>query len=308
MQKESIILTNEEKENIIKNNKFIGSGMDGNLYKVGPNVYKFYKNDDTYLDTKKEGIYDSEGVNIQNYKQLRNKINNKDNRIFNFFDKDGVILAREDAILKAVETSGNVKKTYLPNHIIYEKNNNRKKAIGCVYPYYKNTIGIYASAYLPLRQRLMICKELIGKVSELLDNNVYPITLAQRSDIFPVSKSESNILLGLNLRPYIVDLDGNSTFYTEEYSHYYTSLVLSSLSTLVMEIISKIKIYDDHVLNDTVCTDEIVSSYVSNYINELINEFSKVGIPEKLTQKYFEYGKLEMNDIKKLIKSVEKKH
>ena len=33
---------------------------------------------------------------------------------------------------------------------IYENN----KAIGCVYPYYKNTVGIYASAYLPIKLRL----------------------------------------------------------------------------------------------------------------------------------------------------------
>ncbi len=304
MQKQVIRITKQEREEIEKKNKFVGSGMDGNLYRVGPNVYKFYKDNRNIIDADKESIFDNDGVNVTDFKALRNKAKNRDNRILNYVDENGVILAREDAILKAIELGDKVKKTYLPNHIIYENN----KAVGCVYPYYKNTVGIYASAYLPMSQRLRICKELINKVDELLDNNIYPLSLAQRSENFPMSKKDSNILLGLDGKTHIVDLDGNSTLYSETYSHKNTSLALASLSTLIIEILSKIKIYDENVYDYESVLDYRTNEIVAKYIENMVEEFSKVGIPEHLSNKYYEYGKLEMHDIKKLVKSVEKKH
>ena len=304
MKKEVIRITTKEKEEIMKNNKFVGSGMDGYLYRVGPNVYKFYKENRTMIDENKESIYDIDGVNVSDYKTLRNKATNIDNRILNYVDEDGVILAREEAILKSIELGHKVKNTYLPNHIIYENN----KAVGCVYPYYKYTVGIYASAYLPLKLRLQICKDIIVKVQELLDNNIYPLSLAQRSDEFPLSKKDSNILLGLDGKTHIVDLDGNSTLYSKGYSHKNTSLTLASLSTLVLEILSKIKIYDDNVFESESILEYKNNEFIRNYINEMVNNFVLSGIPENLATKYYEYGKLEMNDIKRLIRKKEKKH
>ena len=302
MQKEVIRLTKQERVDIENNNKFVGSGIDGNLYKVGPNVYKFYKNKKDIIDSDKEGIYDSDGVNVTNFKNLRNKSVIVDNRILNYIDNEGVILAREEAILKAIELGDKVKQTYLPNNIIYENN----KAIGCVYPYYRNTFGIYASSLLPLRLRLQICKEIISKVEELLDNNIYPLSLAQRSDEFPISKKESNILLGLDLKTHIVDLDGNSTLYSQDYSHKHTTLALASLSTLVLEILSKIKIYDENFSNMESIIDYKSNDCLKKYIDDMIEEFVKAGIPEHFAHKYYEYGKLEMSDIKRLVREVEK--
>jgi hypothetical protein len=302
MQKQVIRLSKQERFDIENNNKFIGSGKDGNLYKVGSNVFKFYKDNKSLLDSNKEGIYDSDGVNVTNYKNLRNKSVVIDNRILSYVDGEGVILAREEAILKAIELGEKVKQTYLPNNIIYDNN----KAIGCVYPYYKNTLGIYASSLLPLRLRLQICKEIISKVEELLDNNIYPLSLAQRSDEFPISKKESNILLGLDLKTYIVDLDGNSTLYSQNYSHKHTTLALASLSTLVLEILSKIKIYDDNFSNMESIIDYKSNECFKRYIDDMIEEFVKAGIPEHFAHKYYEYGKLEMSDIKRLVREVEK--
>ena len=307
MQKKEVIrLSREEMEKIMRDNKKIGEGLDGVLYKDNNvnNVLKFYKDSHEIIDAGKESIYDGDGVNITDYKLLRNKTKGSDNRILNYVDENGVILAREEAILKAIELGDKVKKTYLPNHIIYVDN----KAVGCVYPYYNTPLGIYASAYMPLRRRLQVCKQLIVKVQELLDNNIYPLSLAQRSDKFPVLRKDSNVLLDLNGKVNIVDLDGNSTLYSENYSHTHTSLTLASLSTLVLEIISKIKIYDDNIYDQESLLDPQANEAINEYIESVIDEFVKVGIPENIACKYYEYGKLEMNDIKRLVRSVEKKH
>ena len=304
MQKQVIRLTIKEENEIREKCKFVGSGLDGDLYKVGPNVFKFYKDNVNYINSNKERIFDVEGVNVSDYKSLRNNSNNRDSRILNFVDQDGVILAREDAILRAIELGSKVKKTYLPNNIIYENN----RAVGCVYPYYNNTIGIYAAAYLPMKLRLQICREVIMQVEELLDNNIYPLSLAQRDDKYPISKKNSNILLGLDGKTHIVDLDGNSTLYSQEYSHTNTSLTLASLSTLILEILSKVKIYDDNISDYESLMDYSNNLALKVYIEDRVREFIKVGIPENIANKYYEYGKLEMRDIKRLVKSVEKKH
>ncbi len=305
-KKEVIKLTKEEKQKIMVDKNLVGSGSDGVLYKDNNNinVYKFYKDDKDIIDVNKESIYDNDGVNITDFKLLRDKLKGSDNRILNYVDEHGVILAREDAILKAIELGDKVKQTYLPNHIIYENN----RAIGCVYPYYKNTLSIYASTILPLRLRLQICKQLISKVEELLNNNIYPLALAQRSEVFPMLNKESNVLIDIKRNVHIVDLDGNSTLYSEGYSHNNTSLTLASLSTLILEIISRVKIYDDNVFDYNSLLDSQTNDFVNKYIEKLINEFVKVGIPENIANKYYDYGKLEMHDIKKLVREVEKKH
>lgn len=305
MQKQVIRLTSKEIEEIKSKNKIVGSGSEATLYKVGPNVYKFYNDKDPIIKIDNK-VLDEDGVNILCYKKLRENTKINDNRILNYKDSDGVILAKEEAIIKAIETGSKVKLSYLPNNIIYEDN----KAIGCVYPYYKNTLGVYSAAYLPERIKLMVCKDLISKVSELLDNNVYPLDLDKRSVSNPISKAESDVLLeyGFNIGTHIVDLDGASTLYTESYSHNKTSVVLYSLTSMVLEILTKIKLYEDKLSDDDFVFDGNDYSYYQEYVNKHIDEMVKYGIPENLALKYYEYGKLEMTDIKRLIRSVEKKH
>lgn len=305
MQKQVIRLTSKEIEEIKNKNKMVGSGSEATLYKVGPNVYKFYNDKDPVIKID-NAILDDDGVNVSCYKRLRNISKKDDNRILTYKDNDGVILAKEEAIIKAIESGSKVKLSYLPNNIIYEDN----KAIGCVYPYYKNTLGVYSAAYVSERLKLMACKDLVSKVDELLENNIYPLNLDKRNVSNPIKRDECDVLLehGFNYGVHIVDLDGNSTLYTESYSHNKTSLVLSSLASMVLEILTKIKIYEDKLSDDDFVFDGNGYSYYQEYVNKHINEMVKYGIPEKLALKYYEYGKLEMNDIKRLIRSVEKKH
>ena len=305
MQKQVIRLTSKEIEEIKRKCKVVGTGSEAELYKVGPNVYKFYKNNDSIIKID-DKVLDEDGVNILCYKKLRDNTKIGDNRILNYKDNDGVILAREEAIIKAIEAGSKVKLSYLPNNIIYEDN----KAIGCVYPYYKNTLGIYSAAYVSERLKVMACKDLVSKVEELLDNNIYPLNLDKRSVSNPIKRDECDVLLehGFNYGVHIVDLDGSSTLYTESYSHNKTSLVLSSLTSMVLEILTKIKLYEDKLSDDDFSLDGSDYSYYQEYVNKHIEEMIKYGIPENLASKYYEYGKLEMNDIKRLIRSVEKKH
>ncbi|MBE6159076.1 MAG: hypothetical protein E7159_04565 [Firmicutes bacterium] len=303
MQKQVIRLTSKEIDEIKKKNKVVGTGREAELYKVGPNVYKFYKDNDQVIKID-NAILDEDGVNVSCYKKLRNISKKDDNRILTYKDNDGVILAKEEAIMKAIEAGSKVKLSYLPNNIIYEGN----KAIGCVYPYYKNTLGIYSSAYVHKRLKLMACKDLVSKVEELLDNNIYPLNLDKRNVSNPITRDDCDVLLehGFNYGVHIVDLDGSSTLYTESYSHNKTSIVLSALSSMVLEVLTKIKLYEDNLSDDDFGLDNSNYSYYQEYVNKHIEEMVKCGVPENLALKYYEYGKLEMTDIKRLIRSIEK--
>lgn len=286
-----IILTNEEHENIIKKAKFIGSGVDGSIYKISNNtVFKFYHKDNNYVSLSNVK-YDNEGVIINNFKDLRSlNYNNCINEKIFYTDEDGVILTREDAIFKAMEKQENVKLTKLPSNIIYLNN----KIIGCEYVYYPHKLGIYSSAYLPLKKRLVIAKRVIEKVKELLHNNIYPVTLAQRDDRFPFLSNGSNVLIGIDLEPYIIDLDGISALYSESFSNKYYAKVLTSLSTLILEILSRVE------LSDNIEDDD-------NVIDELIDRMFLNGIPKISSQKYFDNNRLDLGELNYIIKTLERK-
>ena len=285
---EPIRLNKDEFETIKSKYKNIGCGVDGSIYKIdNKTIYKIY-HDNRNLINIRNPIIDEEGVILNDFKSLR-KYNTNYIENINYTDKDGVILTREDAIYKAIEKQKNVHMTDLPQNIIYVDN----QIVGCEYKYYNHKLGIYAAAYLPFKQRLIICKKILEKVNELLDNNIYPVTLAQRSDVFPFKSDGSNVLIGFNLEPIIIDLDGISAMYSDVFSEKYYKRVLSSLSTLILEILSRVE------LADTIEDDEMV-------INELIERMVRNNIPYLISKKYFDYFSLDFDDINQIIKTLEK--
>ena len=284
---EPIRLSTNEAKKIKSINPCIGQGVDGEVYKVSNNeVYKFYKNKEILIDNN--ALYDEDGVNINDFKNLRSRYIKVNNAAIKYIDKEGVSLAREEAIKKAIIKQDRIQMTHLPQNIIYVNN----KAAGCVYKYYPNKFGIYAAAYLPFKVRLTICERLLAKVKELVDNNIYPVTLAQKNELLPFSSDNANVLLGLKLDPIIIDLDGISAMYTEKFSQIFYNNCLSSLTALILEIITRVEINYD-----------MLDEYE---IDELINELVKTGLSREYIQKYIDSGHLDFDELNSSIKCLKK--
>ena len=125
------------------------------------------------------------------------------------------------------------------------------------------------------------------KVQELLDNNIYPVTLAQKNDLFPFSKKDSNILLNIKLDPIIIDVDGRSTFYSDKFVESKYNLTLGSLTKLILEI-----------LTNRDLSYELLDDYPEEYYQIL----SSIGIDKKISKKYYDYTYIDMDDINKILK------
>ena len=277
-----INLTGEEAYYIKKNKRCVGSGVDGSVYDMGNHVlYKFYHKMGDYIVIDEKGIYDSEGVNITNIKELRYKGIRENHKPINYIDDDGVILSREQAIRKAIEKQKYVKYTTLPQNIIKVNN----KVAGCVYKKYDSILGIYAASFLPLELRKRVLRRLYFKLKELYENNIYPITLAQKNDLLPFSTKESNVLLCKHLNPIIIDVDGISAIYTDSFSKSKYEKSMGSFSKLVLEILSGVDIKED---------DE----ELENTIDQLIER----NIDEHIIKKFINYNRLEEKEIIRMIK------
>ena len=286
---EPIRLSTIEYDYIKKNMKEIGSGVDGTIYRINKDtIYKFYHKDNNFINIPDIKL-DKEGVIINDFKSLRpyKKVINNEN--INYRDSEGVILTREEAIYKAIEKQQNVNYTDLPKNIIYVN----KKIVGCEYKYYPHKLGIYASAYLPLKKRLIICNSILEKVKELLDNNIYPVTLAQRDDIFPFRRNGSNVLIGRDLDPKIIDLDGISAYYSDVFSNRYYNRTIYSLSSLILELLTRVE------LANSIEDDEYL-------LEENIIRMEDVGISGFLAKKFFDNNGLDFDDLNHIIKTLEK--
>ena len=285
---EPIDLNYQQYLEIINNNKCIGSGIDGSVYKIDKEIaYKFYHKQNNLINLPDAEI-DDDGVIISDFKNLRpfNKV--MVNESIYYTDNDGVILSRDEAIKKAIAKQEKVRLTKLPQNSIYLNG----KIIGCVYKYHPNKLGIYASSYLPLKKRLLVCKRIMVKVKELLNNNIYPVTLSQSEDFFPFRRKGSNVLIGIDLEPIIIDLDGISAYYSDNYSEKYYNRTLLSLSSLVLELLSRVE------LANNIKDDE-------NIIEEYIERMNYAGIPSSLSRKFFDNYRLEISELEDIIKTLE---
>ena len=123
------------------------------------------------------------------------------------------------------------------------------------------------------------------KLKELHKNNIYPITLAQKNDIFPFSTKDSNILLCKHMNPVIIDIDGISAIYTDKFSKSKYELSMGSFSKLVLEILSGVDIKED---------DE--------ELDYVIKQMIERNMDISLIKKYINYSFLEDEEIRRLIK------
>ena len=77
---------------------------------------------------------------------------------------------------------------------------------------------------------------------------------------------------------------------------------------MILELLSRVKIYEQDETIDESFIDNKINSYNNKLVKEYANMLIESGIPEYFVKKYVNYGKLEMNDMHKLIKTLEKKH
>ena len=216
--------------------KVIGEGTDGKIYKLdNKTLLKIYHHSNEYFPQKNKQIYDNEGVNITPYKN--NDFINTDSAL-RYYDTDGVKLSREMAIIRAIERQENVKKTKLPKNLIYVDG----KLKGCVIDYHRFCTNIYKALNLPYAMRLKIARNILEKVKELLDANIYHIDLAQCPT---VDCKNTNVLLTKSLKPEIIDIDGKSAIYTESFSKNYYRQSLYSLNVLIIELLSRLNLHEN---------------------------------------------------------------
>ncbi len=287
---EIIRLTQEELDNIIKNNKKIGQGTEGTCFNHDGEVYKIYHKTGEQLHAiATEDKVDEDGTKIYDKNKPKHYVR-EDNRIFKYTDEDGVKLGKPEALNRALAKGYKITKSRLPHKIILVDG----KLKGCVYPYYKHTKSIYSAYRKPFKTRLLICQRLIEQVKELLDNNIYPIDLCQKfggRTIF--DKSVANVLLDWKNNPIIIDLEGKSTLYTDSYNPLYASTTCYLLATLILEIMTREDIQEDFIDEDF------------DLIHEYLND---IGLPDELIQKYID-NSLVLDDVYQMFDLIaSKKH
>ena len=293
MKIEPIYLTSKDLENIKK--KKIAKGREGTIYKIKPGVlYKIYHEYNDNLLWKVTPVYDSEGVNIASYKNY--DISIKERKILKYFDKEGTRLSREAALYKAIERQKDIKHTDLPKNVIYVDHQIK----GCVLKEHYPSFKIYAIESLPFQIRLKLLKQLLLKVRELLDHNIYPVDLAQRPTIdYPYT----NVLYQIPFQTQIIDLDGESTIYTESFSEEFYRKAVQNYVLLSMEILTHINLEKFlENLEEYVITNPEIEKYAIFYIQKMTHN----RLPYEMAEKFL-HEKLTLEDMERYINLMMKK-
>ena len=243
-----IQLTEKDIQYIKSHKKRLGYGVDGEVYHVGNNVlYKLYNPNRPFSPAQ-----------------------------------DGV-LTRTEALYRALELQKRIKLSHLPQNIIYMNG----QVIGCTYKKYNTILGIYAACMFPIPKRKEICQSLFIKIQELLEHNIYPVTLAQKNDLFPILKKDSNVLLSYRLEPLLIDLDGISAKYTNHFINSCYIEALSSITKLIFEIL-------------------LGQNLTYEYLEENREEFARLaydaGIDPDIADIFYRYNYLDIDTINKVLK------
>ncbi len=243
-----IELTREDINYIKKHHRKLGSGVDGEVYHIkGDILYKLY---------------------------------NETNMTYQHSTNE---LPRDKALYRALELQKHIKHTNLPQNIITMNN----EVIGCTYKKYNTIFGIYAATIFPMSKRKEILSNLLVKIQELLDYNIYLVTLAQKNELLPLLKKDANILLNYNLEPLIIDLDGISAIYTEEVSQSHYRATLGSLSKLIFEIL---------------IGQDLSYEFLDENKDVFLQLSRKAGIDLGIAEDYYDFNYVDMETLNKVLK------
>lgn len=192
--------------------KYIGKGKDGYVYKYNNNLLiKIYHNETINNLNKSE--MDPDGVKIYtpgNYRYFKTESSN-----IQYYDKENVKCGAIDALNKAISKQKDINYSTLPVGLLYVDD----KFKGSVLKYFKYMCEYHKLIRLyNIKKRAQITNDTLTKLDELIKNNIYPIDIVNKGigeSATPIS--HSNILLSPFGHSEIIDLDGTSTIYKEEF-------------------------------------------------------------------------------------------
>ena len=141
----------------------------------------------------------------------------------------------EENIIEAMRRQPYVSKTDLPVCPIYHDD----RFIGCALKKHNFCVPIQNIMILPIKNRIIILRRLLDAVKELCDNYIYHIDLSVKE--IDTSR-HSNVLVGMDGKPQIIDLDGKSTIYTPSYNSNLEYRSYVSLCALITEILFDIDV------------------------------------------------------------------
>ena len=241
-------------EEKIKKLKLVNKGTDAKLYKLSSNLLlKLY-----YTD--KKIVLNNNDDDVKTTKPTR--FNNSTAFLSYCYDANGVRLGYDKIIEMAKRKQFEIKNTILPINPVYINHHFR----GCIIKYHHNYYPISCFSFLPQKIKLKILKNLLAKIKELLNNNIYPIDLYNKQNS---NLPHNNIVINFSLNSQIVDLDGKSVAYTEKFNPEFYKKSLFELSTLLLEFLF------DQELEDYYLEFDQYQEYYQKYFYERFN------IPQK---------------------------
>lgn len=227
----------------------LGHGTDGTVYRFSNSeLLKLYHRKIDKISSLVNASQ-TEDIKIYDPKNIKHDNYNEPLTYFSYNGED-IRLRTKDAIFLAIERQKNIQHTALPQNVAYVDNH----FAGCILKTIKG-VQIHKLMGLPLSLRIKIIEQIITATTELLDNNIYHIDLAnspysrtvhERNGKLIHEFGHSHILVNpFTLNAQIIDLEGKSTIYTERFNEEYYHDSLVGLTTLIIEFLLKIN-YDDY--------------------------------------------------------------
>ena len=227
--------------------KLIGKGTEAKVYKVNSDLlYKIYTIPLRDENKDVNGIYtvDDEGVKVVNSKG-KVSIKNVDPYPY-YIDHSGVKKVYDQRVIyDAMQRQENINGTTLPLAPIYLDG----KFKGCVLKRHHPYINMHSLFLLPKSTKLKILSNLLKKVKELTDNNIYHCDLAN----YKVDEyTHSNVLINpFTLNTEIIDVDGKSTVYSKQYNQSLCNTTYLNYNLLLIKYLFDID-YDKDIQHDDV--------------------------------------------------------
>lgn len=244
--------------------KKVGEGSDGAVYKYSHDkLIKIYHNKINNILSFKDNDDDIKIYNKESNTHKNIVVDSNDN-IETKYEKLKIYTI--SPIKKAIKRQQNIKLSNLPLDLVFYDN----MFVGCLLKKAYG-IGIHKLMGMPLKYKLQIMNNVIDVVKELMDNYIYPRDIANSP--FSVNRNgvfgHSHILVNpLTKNVSLIDLEGQSTIYTDRPNNDLISETESMLNELFIEFVFAIENYYN------LETDELID-YVkkaTNFDNDLLDK------------------------------------
>ena len=190
-----------------------------------------------------------------------------------------------DNIVRASNRQSLIKNTSLPLGPLYID----ERFCGCVLKYHKHYTDIYNVNIFSRKFKMMIVRKLINYVEELTDHNIYHLDLNNKDELH---LGQSNVLFSFLGSVQIIDLDGKSTVYTDNFNHNFYQLSLQSLLNLIIDLLFDF----DYAGEDIMEAD----------INYLENRLLKMGLSKEIVKMIVRQENIDYMRIGELVDESEK--